>query len=219
MGQKALILRYVSVTILRTEYSLSPDQKGMLMQIIARRTGHASLLALLLALAMLLLPGSTAPQVHAQNMHASAHSNVQQSQESGKVIVVNLAHQWLYAYNNGVEVFNAPVMTGRPSLPTPAGTYRVFAKESPATFTSPFPRGSSDWYPPTHINYALEWKPGYFLHDSWWHSVYGPGTNVWHHDPVDGWQWGSHGCVAMSLRSAAWLYHWAPVGTVVHIVG
>ncbi len=188
------------------------------MHIIARRIYHTGLSVLLLALALLLLPGTGAPHVHAQTMRTAVRDSTLLRRESGKVIVVNLARQWLYAYNNGVEVFNTPVMTGRPSLPTPTGIYHVFAKESPATFISPFPRGSADWYPPTHINYALEWKPGYFLHDSWWHSVYGPGTNGWHHDPVDGWQWGSHGCVAMSLSSAAWLYHWTPVGTEVEIV-
>jgi lipoprotein-anchoring transpeptidase ErfK/SrfK len=124
----------------------------------------------------------------------------------------------MYVFQNGVEVYNAAVMTGRPALPTPTGTYHVFAKLSPTTFYSPWPPGSPYWYPPTHINYALKWRAGgYFLHDSWWHTVYGPGTNRWHYDPVYGWQWGSHGCVAMPLKVAAWLYNWAPIGTTVQI--
>ena len=136
----------------------------------------------------------------------------------GKVIVVSLSRQWLYAYQNGTQVFNAAVMTGRPGLETPTGTFHVFAKLSPTTFYSPWAYGSPNWYPPTYINYALEFlSGGYFLHDSWWHSVYGPGTNGWHYDPVDGWQWGSHGCVAMPLSAAAWLYGWAPIGTTVQI--
>lgn len=136
----------------------------------------------------------------------------------GKVIVVSLSHQWLYAYQNGKEVFNAAVMTGRPALPTPAGTYHVFAKLHPTTFYSPWPSSSPYWYPPTYINYALEFREGgFFLHDSWWHSVYGPGTNGWHYDPKYGWQWGSHGCVAMPYSAAAWLYNWAPIGTTVVI--
>jgi len=55
------------------------------------------------------------------------------------------------------------------------------------------------------------------LHDSWWHSVYGPGTNGWHYDPKFGWQWGTHGCIAMPLNAAAWLYYWAPIGTLVQV--
>lgn len=134
----------------------------------------------------------------------------------GKVIVVDLSQQWLYAYQNGQQVFNAAVLTGRPSLPTPVGTYHVFAKLHPTTFYSPWPYGSPYWYPPTYINYALEFRAGgFFLHDSSWHSVYGPGTNGWHYDPVYGWQWGSHGCVSMPYSAAAWLYNWAPIGTTV----
>jgi lipoprotein-anchoring transpeptidase ErfK/SrfK len=136
----------------------------------------------------------------------------------GKVIVVSLSQEWLYAYQDGTQVFNAAVMTGRPGLETPTGTFHVFAKLSPTTFYSPWPYGSPNWYPPTYINYALEFLGGgYFLHDSWWHSVYGPGTNGWHYDPTYGWQWGSHGCVAMPLSAAAWLYNWAPIGTTVQI--
>ncbi len=136
----------------------------------------------------------------------------------GKVIVVSLSHQWLYAYENGQQLFNSAVMTGRPGLATPTGMFHVFAKLSPTTFISPWPYGSSYWYPPTHINYALEFLAGgFFLHDSWWHTVYGPGTNRWHYDPTYGWQNGSHGCVAMPLKAAAWLYNWAPIGTTVQI--
>ena len=137
---------------------------------------------------------------------------------NGKEVVVSLSHQWLHAYQNGKEVYNTPVMTGRPALASPTGTYHVFIKLSPTTFYSPFPPGSPYWYAPTHINYALEWREGgYFLHDSYWHSVYGPGTNMWHYDPVDGWQFGSHGCVAMPITAASWLYQWAPIGTTVQI--
>ena len=136
----------------------------------------------------------------------------------GKEIVVSLSHQWMWAYQNGKLVYNSAVMTGRPSLPTPTGTYHVFLKLHPTWFYSPWPQGSPYWYPPTYINYALEWRAGgFFLHDSWWHTVYGPCTNGWHYDPKYGWQWGSHGCVAMPLSAAAWLYNWAPIGTTVQI--
>ncbi|HEU5381305.1 MAG TPA: L,D-transpeptidase [Ktedonobacteraceae bacterium] len=154
----------------------------------------------------------------ASTVQATAHAQRSLQADTGKLIVVSLSQQWLYAYENGSEVFNTAVMTGRPELGTPTGTYHVFAKLSPTTFYSPFPRGSAEWYPPTHIAYALEWKEGgYFLHDSWWHSVYGPGTNLWHYDPIDGWQSGSHGCISMPLSAAAWLYQWAPIGTTVQI--
>jgi lipoprotein-anchoring transpeptidase ErfK/SrfK len=138
---------------------------------------------------------------------------------SGKVIVVSLSQQWLYAYQNGQLVFDTAVLTGRPSLPTPTGTYRIFAKRRSITFRSPWRRSSPYYYSPTHINYAMEWRAGgYYLHDSWWHTVYGPGTNVRHYDPTYGWQTGSHGCISMPLSAAAWLYRWAPLGTIVRVV-
>ncbi|GCE30737.1 hypothetical protein KDA_62210 [Dictyobacter alpinus] len=94
----------------------------------------------------------------------------------------------------------------------------MFSKASPTTFYSPWPVGSPNYYPPTTVSYALEWKPGgFFLHDSWWHTVYGPGTNSIHSDPVYGPQNGSHGCISMPYASARWLYTWAPIGTPVRI--
>jgi lipoprotein-anchoring transpeptidase ErfK/SrfK len=138
--------------------------------------------------------------------------------KNGKVIVVHLSQGRLYAYQSGKQVFSTAVITGRSALPTPTGTFHVFAKFNHTTFYSPWPKDSSYWYAPTHINYALEFLGGgYYLHDSWWHTVYGPGTSGWHHDPVYGWQWGTHGCVAMPNSAAYWLYKWAPVGITVQI--
>lgn len=173
------------------------------------------LLAWLLASMFLLLFEASGGSAFASPMQAVLHAH---PSAEGKVITVSLSRQWLSAYENGTQVFETAVMTGRPELETPTGTYHVFAKLSPTTFYSPFPPGSPEWYPPTHITYALEWKEGgFFLHDSWWHSVYGPGTNRWHYDPAEGWQSGSHGCISMPLSAAAWLYTWAPIGTTVQI--
>jgi lipoprotein-anchoring transpeptidase ErfK/SrfK len=150
---------------------------------------------------------------------AQATSTQHTTKAQGKVVVVSLSKQHLYAYDSGHEVNNFLIMSGRMALSTPPGTYHVFLKQNPTTFYAPFPKGSPYWYPPTHINYALEFKEGgYFLHDAWWHSTFGPGTTGWHYDPQWGWQWGSHGCVGMTISHAAWLYHWAPIGTTVKIV-
>lgn len=137
----------------------------------------------------------------------------------GRVIIVNRTHQWLYAYLNGKLVKNMPVTTGRPTLQTPLGTYHVFRRLSPTTFYSPWPQGSPYWYPPTHINYAMEFDGrGIFLHDATWRGLFGPGTNTWHFDPKMGWTVGTHGCVNMTLSNAAWLYQWVPIGTTVKVV-
>ncbi|GCE10874.1 L,D-transpeptidase family protein [Tengunoibacter tsumagoiensis] len=156
---------------------------------------------------------SSAPSTNSGN-----NTNTPAPNGSGKVIDVNLSGQWLRAYENGTEVYNTPVLTGRPELPTPTGTFHVFVKLSPTTFYSPWPVGSPYYYAPTPINYALEFEEGgYFLHDATWHSVFGPGSNLPHNDPVFGPQDGSHGCVTMPLSAAQWLYGWAPIGTTVNI--
>lgn len=177
------------------------------------RCSLIGLLALLLAVFLSYSPLLGKETAYAQTVQTA------QSMNGGKVIVVSISQQRLYAYQNGRVVFSALVLTGRNALPTPYGTYHVFKKLSPTIFRSPFPRRSSYWYPPTYISYALEFHAGgYFLHDSWWHTVYGPGTNNYHYDPRYGWQGGSHGCVSMPLYAARWLYHWAPLGTTVRIV-
>ncbi len=138
---------------------------------------------------------------------------------AGKLILVSLSKEWMYVYQDGQLLDSGPVTTGQPSLPTPTGIYHVFLKESPVVFHSPWPKGSRYYYAPTKVNYGLEWRAGgYFIHDSWWHTVYGPGTNGWHQDPTYGWQWGSHGCISMPLDAVAWLYKWAPIGTTVEVV-
>lgn len=137
---------------------------------------------------------------------------------AGKLIKVVISKQWLWAYDNGTVVFDTPVTTAQPGLITPTGTFQIFSHLHPTTFYSPWPPGSPYWYPPTHINYAMGWHSGgYFIHDSYWRSVYGPGTNVWHYDPVDGYETGTHGCITGPLQAIIWLYNWAPNGTTVEV--
>jgi lipoprotein-anchoring transpeptidase ErfK/SrfK len=137
---------------------------------------------------------------------------------TGKVILVSLSKQWLYAYADGSLAFNNAVETGRPELPTPTGRFVVLEKVRGVTFTSPWPIGSPYYYEPTYINYALLFKTGgFFLHDASWHVKFGPGSNVPHQLPNGSWETGSHGCVGMPIPDAKRLYEWAPVGTPVII--
>ena len=163
----------------------------------------------------------------------------------GKVILVSLARQQLYAYENGKLAFTFLVETGRPELPTPTGVFHVFQKDCSdrrwtsnvapglahnancdehdgdrhqAVFTSPWEAGSPFWYAPTHINYALKFRDGgFYLHDAWWHKDFGPGSNVPHKLSNGEWETGSHGCVGMATANAEKLYAWTPMGTAVYI--
>ena len=78
----------------------------------------------------------------------------------GKVVLVSLGHQWLYAYQDGHYVFDNAVETGMPELPTPAGHYSILTKERDVTFISPWPEGSPFWYAPTKVSYAMLFRDG-----------------------------------------------------------
>ena len=151
-------------------------------------------------------------QVHQTDIQLMQHYNFMNS----KVVVVSLAEEVIRVYDNGKLVNAFQVTTGQPDLPTPPGTWWVEGKQSPTEFKSTEPQSSPNWYPPTPINYAMQFHSnGYFLHDSWWRSEYGPGTNFPHLDP-GGTQYsihGSHGCVNMSKDNAAWLYNFVKVYT------
>jgi lipoprotein-anchoring transpeptidase ErfK/SrfK len=126
----------------------------------------------------------------------------------GKVIVVSIPNQELEALQDGVVLLDTLVTTGRPSLPTPVGSFAVMAKYSPYHMISPWPPGNQYYYPPTWIQYALLWHDGgYFIHDAPWRYHFGPGS-----DTEFG---GTHGCVNVPGASIGWLYGWAEVGTKV----
>ena len=144
-------------------------------------------------------------QVHQTDIQLLQHYHYMNE----KVVVVALAEQVIRVYADGKLVNAFQVTTGQPDLPSPPGTWWVEGKKSPTEFKADVPQSSPNWYPPTPINYAMQFHSnGYFLHDSWWRSQYGPGTNFPHLDP-GGTQYsihGSHGCVNMSKDDAAWLY-------------
>jgi hypothetical protein len=151
-------------------------------------------------------------QVHRTDIQLLQQNNYMKSD----TVVVSLAEQALRVYTNGKLIHSFQVTTGQPDLPTPPGTWWVEGKKAPTEFKADVPQSSPDWYPPTPINYAMQFHSnGYFLHDSWWRSEYGPGTNFPHLDP-GGSQYslhGSHGCVNMSKDDAAWLYKFVKVYT------
>lgn len=134
-----------------------------------------------------------------------------------KVIVVSRFSQTIHVYQHGAFIAGSLAITGRPQLPTPVGVFHIFDKLAPATLYSPWPPGSAFWYPPTPVNYTMEFrKGGFLLHDAPWHHVWGPGMNGWHYDPIaHEWQWGTHGCVSTPTPFMQWLYGWSPEGTTV----
>ena len=138
----------------------------------------------------------------------------------GQLILVSLSQQWLWTYQNRTLVFDTPVTTGMPQLPTPDGTYSVQYHEANVMFYSPWPPSSPYYYSPEHVNYAMYFAyDGYFIHDAPWREVFGPGTNYPHTDPDGAKVTGSHGCVELPTPAAARVYNWAYDGATIVIYG
>jgi lipoprotein-anchoring transpeptidase ErfK/SrfK len=129
---------------------------------------------------------------------------------TGKVIIIGLQAQSLTAYENGAVVLVTPVTTGRPALPTPPGQGSVFYRSSPYEFISPWSQDSPYYYPPSWVNWALEFfGGGYFMHDAPWEpaNAFGPGSE---YGP-----YASHGCVHVPTEAMRFLYQWGQLGTKV----
>lgn len=142
--------------------------------------------------------------------HKTDQELIQYYHLSGQVIVVSMVEQTLRLYQNGKLVRAFHVTTGRVELPSLPGHWTVLARQSPTEFTSSDPPGSPYWYPPTPINYAINYhSDGYFIHDAWWRVNFGPGTQFPHYDTGGDESFagnGSHGCINMQENDAAWLY-------------
>ncbi|GAC1381523.1 MAG: hypothetical protein NVSMB33_08230 [Ktedonobacteraceae bacterium] len=139
--------------------------------------------------------------------------------KGGLVIVVSLVEQVLRFYQNGRLVRAFQITSGQYARPTPPGLWNIFLRQHPTEFKSSEPKGSAFWYPPTPIQYAMEYHDGgYFLHDSWWRADYGFGTNFPHYDSGGDEAFagnGSHGCINMAPNDVAWLYQHTSYGVPV----
>jgi lipoprotein-anchoring transpeptidase ErfK/SrfK len=85
------------------------------------------------------------------------------------------------------------VSTGKPSTPTPTGSYRVYAKIA-RWWSVPF----REWLP-----YALPFVGGIAFHEFADVPTYAA----------------SHGCVRQSYAVASWTYRFAYVGMPVRVIG
>jgi LysM repeat protein len=111
---------------------------------------------------------------------------------NGKLILVVLSEQRVYAYENGELLRTTLVSTGLPATPTVTGEYKVYVKYTAQLMTGP------GYYLP-NVPYVMYFFRGYGLHGTYWHSNFGR--------PM------SHGCVNLPTPEAEWFFNWAPVGT------
>jgi hypothetical protein len=157
-------------------------------------------------------------QPHTTDINLMKHYNVYGS-SSGQVLVVSLVEQTLRYYNNGKLVRSFLIVSGQYLRPSVPGFWSIILRQHPTQFKSTEPPGSAFWYPPTPIQYAMEYHAGgYFFHDSWWRADYGPGMNFPHSDSSGTTSFndnGSHGCINMNPNDVQWLYPQIGWGTPV----
>ena len=169
-------------------------------------------------LAIQLSTAATAPDLDKVTGALQAQDQVlQQAMQTvlpDKAITISLQEQTLRAFEHGKQVFWTYVTTGRPGLETDPGHFQVYWKVTPWTMHSPWPQGSSFWYPDTPVRTVMWFNGGDGIHDASWRYYYGPGTNFPHYDPY-GANNGTHGCVNVPSGNMVWLWNWTATGTPV----
>ena len=98
-------------------------------------------------------------------------------------------------YINGKLAYDWPISTGRPSLPTPDGTYLSVQKNNPVRMIGGGPAGSPGYYNEL-VNWAVRFTfSGDYYHSAPWSVVDQGTTNV------------SHGCVNLPPEDAVTYYN------------
>ncbi|HSW79176.1 MAG TPA: L,D-transpeptidase family protein [Candidatus Saccharimonadales bacterium] len=117
-----------------------------------------------------------------------------------KWIEVNVTTQREYVYQNGKTIRTFLITSGKPSTPSPIGTFYIWEKVQLQTMIG------ADYVQPD-----VPWI-SYFDHRG--DAIHG---NYWRPPSVFGNVATSHGCVGMTVSDALWVYNWAPIGTPVVI--
>lgn len=123
----------------------------------------------------------------------------------GKLIVADISAKKMWAFQNGQQVNSWLVSAGKPSTPTPVGSFKIYAKFTSQDMRGNNPDGSPYFQPHVHwVNYFHE---GSAIHGVYWHPLSWFGAIN-----------SSHGCIGIPDEQAKWIYDWAPIGTpiVVH---
>jgi lipoprotein-anchoring transpeptidase ErfK/SrfK len=121
------------------------------------------------------------------------------------IAVASATTHFTQIYVDGVRTYNWPISTGRPSLPTPDGSYLTVEKNNPVRMIGGGPPGSAGYY-----NELVYWAvrftfSGDYYHSAPWSVVDQGTTNV------------SHGCVNLPPADAEIYYNMAVPGDPITI--
>lgn len=126
-------------------------------------------------------------------------------QTSNKRIEVDLTHQKLYAFEDGKQVYEFFISSGK-WYPTPTGEFRIWVKLR-YTRMSGGNQATGTYYNLPNVPYVMFYynneisqARGFSLHGTYWHNNFGHSM--------------SHGCVNMRIEDAEKIYNWAaPYGS------
>jgi lipoprotein-anchoring transpeptidase ErfK/SrfK len=119
----------------------------------------------------------------------------------GKWIDINLSNYTLTAYEGGTAVYSTVIVDGEPASPTVTGSFYTYWKLETQTMEGV--RASGLEYIQEDVPWVMYFYADYAIHGAYWRSSFGYSA--------------SNGCVNVPVGDAAWLYSWAPVGTLVEV--
>jgi lipoprotein-anchoring transpeptidase ErfK/SrfK len=111
------------------------------------------------------------------------------------IAVASTTTHYTQIYINGQRAYQWPISTGRPSLPTPDGTYLSVEKNNPVRMIGGGPPGSPGYYDELVYDAVRFTFSGDYYHSAPWSVVDQGTTNV------------SHGCVNLPPEAAATYYN------------
>jgi len=111
------------------------------------------------------------------------------------IAVASTTTHYTQVYVNGVRTYQWPISTGRPSLPTPDGTYLSVEKNNPVRMVGGGPPGSPGHYDELVYHAVRFTYSGDYYHAAPWSVVDQGTTNV------------SHGCVNLPPQDAVTYYN------------
>jgi lipoprotein-anchoring transpeptidase ErfK/SrfK len=110
-----------------------------------------------------------------------------------KYVLIKLADQRLYAYENGRVILTARCSTGTFAGDTPTGEFRVERKQPSRHMAADEERGNGFDLPGVPWVSFISWT-GVSIHGTYWHNEYGVPR--------------SHGCINLTPSAAKWIYRW-----------
>ena len=116
-------------------------------------------------------------------------------------VLINLAQQYLWAYQGDAVLWEGYISTGTEKFATPPGSYRVLSKLESQTMEGVL--GGEYYNVPDVPDVMYFTDRGHAIHGAYWHNNFGT--------PM------SHGCVNLPVEVADWMYGWAPMGMRVDI--